>query len=137
MSVNISKRTENPLEVHVRAVELAAYTYKICDNEKVFKPIHKGLVIKIEEIVTDIYCKAWYANNIRVKDAEGWAERANLQKDAERLCTELLCVINIAARVFHLTAKRVKYWGGITLEVQNLLKAWHESDCRRYDKYKE
>lgn len=80
MSVNISKRTENPLEVHVRAVELAAYTYKICDNEKVFKPIHKGLVIKIEEIVTDIYCKAWNANNIRVKDGEGWAERANLQK---------------------------------------------------------
>lgn len=132
MAVNEGARTKGHFMAQIKAWALASYTYKICDNEKIFDPKHKSLVLKIEDLTTDICLRCWHANNIRVNKADDWAERSRLQKEADRLCSDLLCIMQIAKPIFHLRERRIKYWGGLACEVQDLIRAWHQSDGKRY-----
>ena len=134
MSVPEGLRHKGRLEVHIKAQFLASYTAKILANEKVFdRKIDTEIIGRIKNCAYDIYAKAWAANKIHAETCSmNHAWRFGLQEEAILLCDEMLAYIGIAKQVFHLKAKRMKYWGGLIVEVRALLQAWKESDVRRY-----
>ena len=131
MSVPEPLRHKGRLEVHVKAQFLASYTIKILANEKVFPPtVDTELVRRIRACPMDIYAKAWTANKIHAETNEANREmRYRLQEEAILLCDEMLAYIGIAKQVFHLRSKRMKYWGGLIVEVQGLLQGWTNRIC--------
>lgn len=118
--------------VFVKAQELAVYTTRICSNEKVFLPqYYNSMTKKLMDLAQDIYIESWSANNIMVNDADTYNERLKLQREAHRKCNELLALIQLAKPPYHLSAKRVKYWGDMVVDVRNLIYKWKESDIKR------
>lgn len=142
MSVPEGKRGERKMEVFTKANNLAIYTIKICNNKNVFLPEYQSaLTNDIIRTAKDIFISAWDANGIRVTttvdrkvvvDQRKQEERRRLQEVSIRKCNSLLALMQIAQRLFHLSTKRIKYWGGMTIEVRDLLKKWKESDAKRY-----
>ena len=135
MAVPEGLRGPGKLEVFEKALDLATYTITITANKKVFIPEYQGsLTDRINSVALAIYMDAWTANNILVRNAEDFAERRRLQEKAARNCNNLLALMQMAQKVFHLKLTRVKYWGEMTIGVRNLLRAWKESDYKRYSK---
>ena len=136
MSVPEGKRTESRMKVFVEAQELCAYTVQITSNTKTFNPqVDDDIIKRIRNCGYDIYAMAWRANKIRADTSkENRLLRYDLQMDAIGLCDDMLVYIGIAKKVFHLSSKRMKYWAGKILDVQKLLRAWKDSDIRRYGK---
>ena len=140
MTVPASQRSKPNLEAVEKARELAAYTIHITSNPKVFKPEYQtALTNDIVHCAKEIYTCSWKANNINVGEPpkineEARKDRERLQRIAVANCYELLSLIQLAKPVFHLTAKRVKYWGRFTVTCRSILQAWKESDSRRYSK---
>jgi len=133
MSVPVNQRSQGKLEVCVKALDLASYTLKITANRKIFaEELQRSLTDKITGTALDIWTNVWTANNVLVKEEGDLDERLRLQQEAARLCNILLSLIELAGKVFHLTSKRVAYWTGKTVEVRNLIRAWRESDRKRY-----
>lgn len=133
MSVPEGQRKEGRFTLLIKAEELARYTIVITANEKVFLPMYqRALTDKINSYAIDIYTKLRTANEIEVHELGDWEERDKLQKQAADCCNNLLALIDIAKRVFHLNSKRVKYWGTMIVEVRNRIRAWNRSDERRY-----
>ena len=133
MSVPEGLRGTGRLEVIEKALDLADYTITITENPKIFLPEYqKALTDDINRIALAIYIDAWTANNILVRNAEDFAERKRLQERAARNCNNLLALMQLAQKVFHLKLKRIQFWGEKTLNVRNLLRAWKESDYKRY-----
>ena len=134
MSVAEPLRHKGRLEVHVKAQFLATYTAEILKNQRIFSPeVDKNLIDRIRNTSIDIYVKAWQANRIRAETNEiNRAMRYKLQEEAILLCDELHACIGIAKSVYHLRAKRMKYWSGLIQDVRKLLQAWKESDVSRY-----
>lgn len=133
MSVPEGLRGTGKLEVIEKALDLAEYTITITANSKVFLPEYRrSLTDDINRIALDIYVDAWTANNIMVKNGENYMERRHLQEKAARNCNNLLALMQLAQKVFHLKLKRIKYWGEKTINVRGLLRAWKESDYKRY-----
>ena len=133
MSVPEGLRGTGRLEVIEKALDLADYTITITANPKIFLPEYqKALTDDINRIALAIYIDAWTANNILVRNAENFAERKRLQERAARNCNNLLALMQLAQKVFHLKLKRIQFWGEKTLNVRNLLRAWKESDYKRY-----
>lgn len=133
MSVPVNQRTQGKLEVCVKALDLASYTLKITANKKIFaEEFQQSLTDKVNGTALDIWTCVWTANNVLVKDKEDLDERLRLQAEAARQCNVLLSLIELAGKVFHLTYKRVAYWTGKAVEVRNLIRAWRESDKKRY-----
>lgn len=117
MSVPEGLRGTGRLEVIEKALDLADYTITITANSKIFLPEYqKSLTDDINRIALAIYVDAWTANNIKVTNEESYMERRRLQE----------------RKVFHLKLKRIKFWGEKTLNVRGLLRAWRESDYKRY-----
>lgn len=136
MSVTVDKRQENKLDVFIQARNLSNYTIKICSNDRVFLPQYRNsITVDIEKVAKDIFIHAWSANNILVDSPEDLHERLELQISAIRGCNDLLALIQLAKPLFHLTAKRIRYWGTQTMEVRKKLKAWHTNDKKRYKDY--
>ena len=136
MSVVEEKRRKGKLEVCIKALELASYTIQITANEKVFDPKFRAAVT--DDLIShakDIYLICWTANNIRITDDEAtYKERQRLQSKAIVECTTFLGLLDIAKKVFHLETKRVTYWGKKIVECRTLIKAWRDSDRKRYAK---
>ena len=133
MSVPEGLRGTGRLEVIEKALDLADYTITITANPKIFLPEYqKALTDDINRIALAIYIDAWTANNILVRNAENFAERKRLQERAARNCNNLLALMQLAQKVFLLKLKRIQFWGEKTLNVRNLLRAWKESDYKRY-----
>lgn len=117
----------------VKAHALCCYTLKITSNKKVFtEEYREPLTDRITSIAIDIHILCWTANNIIVNSAEDLRDRSELQRRAVIQCTNLLSLIDIAKSMFHLSTKRVVYWGGLALETRRLISAWRESDRKRY-----
>lgn len=139
MSVPESKREENKLQVLLDAQSLAAYTLRICKNPKVFIPEFQHLLTdKIASTAVDIFVSLWTANNILMKPGtenftDNQKERKRLQDEAARNCNNLLALIQIAKPIFHLSGKRVRFWGKNIIKVRNLTRAWQESDNKRFN----
>lgn len=133
MSVPVNERSHGKLEACVKARDLAVYTIQITKNKKIF-------VAEYQEAITDdiirtavsIHMLAWTANNILVNSRADLDERLSLQEQACRQCNVLLSLIDIAKPLFHLDTKRVVYWGTKVIETRNLIRAWRESDRKRY-----
>ena len=138
MAVPESKREENKLQVLLDAQSLAAYTLRICKNPKVFDPEYRdAFTYKITDTSIDIFVRLWTANNILMKPGtenfnDNRRERKRLQDEAARYCNNMLALIQIAKPLFHLTGKRVRFWGKNIIKVRNLIRAWQESDNKRF-----
>ncbi len=118
------------------AMNLAVYTIQICNNKNIFLPEYQSsLTDDIIRTAKDIYIHTWTANNIRVTETEKkelWAWRSKLQRQAILDCNNLLALIGLARRLFHLKGKKAKYWSEKTLKTRNYIKKWRESDQKRY-----
>ena len=137
-NVRENERSKSKLEVIVKASELALYTHKILKNKNVFDPEIDDLTIEHLKLSSkNIYKYTYMANSIRVGNALDWVRRDNYQNIAIDCCAELLINIGLAKSLYHLRSKRVKYWSGLIVEERKLIRAWNESDSRRYKDYLE
>ena len=136
MSVPVNERSHGKLEAYTKAYELAVYTIKITSNKKVFTEEYQNAVTdKIISCATDIYLLTGSANDIAVKtqdDIENFHQRIGLQKTALQKCGELSKLIVLSKPLFHLSSKRVKYWAGLVRDARTLIKAWSDSDIKRF-----
>ena len=133
MSVPVNQRTHGKLEVCVKANDLCCYTLQITANKKNFtQEFQESLTNRIVEAAIDIHTLCWSANNILVNSVDDLRERTMYQEKAAIKCNILLSLIDVAKRIFHLSTKRVTYWAGKTIETRNLIRAWRESDLKRY-----
>lgn len=133
MSVPEGLRKCGKLKVLVEALDLTDYTLTITANSKVFVPEYKSVLTdKINELVLNIYINLFTANNIVVKSEMDARERHQLQMVAITQCNDLLALIQIAQKVFHLKLKRIKYWGSKIISVKLLIKSWARADVERY-----
>ena len=133
MSVPTGRRQENKFEVFLEAQALTVYTIKICCNKKVFLPEYQSAITDdIIRTAKDIYVNIWQANNILVKKKAHAVKRLELQREAAMQCNNLIALMQIAKTVFHLSSKRIKFWGASTIKVRGLIRAWAEADKKRY-----
>lgn len=134
MSVTANRRRSGKLEVLTKANELCVYTIKICANPNIFLPeFQNALTDDIIKTSKNIFMYAWKANGIVVgRNYENKISRLNYQELAIDSCNDLLALMQIAQKLFHLKSKRIEYWGKLTIEVRTMLRAWKNSDERRY-----
>lgn len=136
MSVPVNQRSHGKLEAYSKAYELATYTIKITSNKKIFtEEYQEALTDKIISASLDIYLLAGEANDISVRtadDEQNYHDRIRIQTEAHRKCGELSRLILLAKPIFHLSAKRVKYWSQLVKDTRTLIKAWSDSDKKRF-----
>lgn len=133
MSVPVNERGQGKLTVCVKAHELCCYTLQITANEKVFtEKYREALTNRIVDTAIGIHTLCWTANNVLVNSEEDLNERTAMQEKAVIECNNLLSYIQIAKKLYHLSTKRVTYWGGQTAELRKLIRAWRDSDRKRY-----
>ena len=140
MAVNVGHRNvpdtpaNRQLEACQKAMELALHTIKICNNKNIFTVEYQdALTNDIIRCAKDIYVFAWNGNNVYVtKDNGRWEQREKLQLLAISKCNELLALINIARRLFHLKGSKVKYWSQMTIDTRMILRKWHEANAKQY-----
>ena len=137
MSVPVNQRSHGKLEAYSKAYELIVYTMKITNNKKIFNvQYQRELTDRIVNSALGIYLLVGRANDITVKtknDKENYKKRLALQSEALLKCSDLNRLIFLAKPIFHLTTKRVKYWVGLTQDTRNLIKAWSDSDKKRFE----
>ena len=92
-----------------------------------------SLVNRVREQARQIYILAQSANDVNL-EKEPWRknERLGNQKEAIKLCGEHLAAIQLCKKHFHLSSKKVKFWGELTIKARNYLMKWHDSDKDRY-----
>lgn len=149
---DLSDRKPNSFTPVVAAMELADYVLLITGNPRSF-PTHKtdvkqsmdgrlslevamlddALVSKVREQAYQIYMMASRANRINLRyQPYRKQERLRRQQEAIALCEDHLCTIQLCRKHFHLSSKRIKYWGTLTIKTRNAIEKWHESDVARY-----
>lgn len=133
MSVVSSKRGVGRLAVFTKANDLAAFTIRICSNEKNFPKHYRWCVTsKIVDAALDIYNYITMANSVYVQSENDIALRHQFQQKAIASSYALLSMIDIAYRTFGIDSTKIDHWTGMILEVQNLLRNWKKSDNDRY-----
>lgn len=140
MAVNVGQRNvpdtpaNRQLDACYKAMELVIHTIKICSNKNIFTAEYQeALTNDIIRCAKDIYVYAWNGNNVYVQPGNGrWKEREKLQLAAISKCNELLALINIARRLFHLKGGKVKYWSQMTIDARQLIHKWHEANAKQY-----
>lgn len=134
MSVPKSKRSEGQLTVLVKANELATHTIKICSNEKNFPKHYRWCITnKIVDSALDINNYITMANAVFVTDKNDVALRKQFQTKAIAASYALLSMMDIAYRTFGIESKKIEYWTGLVIEVQNYLRNRKKSDAERYN----
>lgn len=149
---DLSDRKPNDFTPVVLSMELADYVLHITNNSKKFpvcktilKESDDGTMISKVNLLDDtlvntirdqayqIYMNVSRANRINLKyQPDRKQERLDRQLKAISLCEDHLCTIQLCRKYFHLSSKRIKYWGKMTVSVRNAIEKWHESDVRRY-----
>ena len=136
MSVPVNQRSHGKLEAYTKAYDLVTYTLKITKNKKILsEEYQEQLTDHIIAAALDVYMLIGYANGLQVrtaKDEEDFRERIKTQDEAIRRCGDLMRLIFLAKPIFHLSSKRVTYWHGMTKDTRNLIKAWSDSDKKRF-----
>lgn len=138
MSVTVDQREEGKFSLAVKAEFLASYILEITANENVFLPEYrKGLTDDIVETAKNIYLGIREANDVTVRlgtvfHLQDYTDRNRLQREALRNCERLLYLIDLAHRLFHLSSKRVKYWGKLVKNVKDRVHGWIDDDTERY-----
>lgn len=117
----------------MKAHDLCVYTLQITANKNVFAAEYQAaLTDKIIATAINIHTLLWSANNIFVKTQDDLSRRSRLQEEAAIQCNVLLSLIDIAKSLFHLSTKRVIFWSTKAIETRALIRAWKESDARRF-----
>lgn len=138
MSVAVDQREEGKFSLAVKAEFLASYTLEITANENVFVPEYRrGLTDDIVETAKNIYLGIREANDVTVRmgtrfQLKDYTDRNELQREALRNCKRLLYLIDLAHRRFHLSSKRVKYWGKLVKNVKDRIHGWIDDDTERF-----
>ena len=136
MSVPVNERSHGKLEAYTKAYELATYTLRITSNKKVFtEEFQEQLTDYIISASLDIYLLVGNANDLQVRtanDKQNYEERQKMQKKALDQCGNMGRLILLAKQIFHLSSKRIKYWCGLVKETRTLIKAWSDSDKKRF-----
>lgn len=140
MAVNVGQRNvpDTPatrqLEAAQKALDLAIHTIKICGNNNVFDPKYQeSLTNDIIDCAKQIYLDVWIGNNIYVRPDNGrWKDRERYQLDALTKCCELIGLINLARRLFHLKGTKVRYWTQLTIDTSAIIRKWHEANAKQY-----
>lgn len=138
MSVPVGEREEGKFSLAIAAENLASYTIHITANENVFlADYRRSITDDIVECAKNVYIYIMDANDVKVRtetpfQRRDWNERYRLQKEALRNARRLLRLIDIAHRVFHLSSKRVKYWGGKVISIRNRIQGWIDDDTARF-----
>lgn len=138
MSVTVDQREEGKFSLAVKAEFLASYTLEITANENVFVPEYRrGLMDDIIETAKNIYLGIREANDVTVRmgtrfQLKDYTDRNELQREALRNCKRLLYLIDLAHRRFHLSSKRVKYWGKLVKNVKDRIHGWIDDDTERF-----
>lgn len=136
MSVPVNRRSHGKLEAYSKAYELATYTLLITKNKKVFTEEHQDdLTNHLVDAALSIYTLVGSANDMQVRteaDRKNFDERIEMQSAALKKCGDMTRLILLAKSVFHLSSKRVTYWTGLTKETRGLIKAWSDSDVKRF-----
>lgn len=137
MSVPVNERSHGKLEVYAKAYELATYTLRITSNKNVFtEEFQKQLTDHIIAASLNIYLLVGGANDLKVrtdKDRQNYEDRQKMQKEALVQCGDMSRLILLAKPIFHLSSKRIKYWCGLVKETRTLIKAWSDSDKKRFE----
>lgn len=133
MSVVKSQRGEGQLAVITKARELAAYSIKICSNEKNFPKRYRWCITnKIVDAAIEISNYAVMANSVFVKDETDFKLRKQYQTKALSATCALLNMMDMAYKTFGIESDRIEYWTRQTVEVQTLLRNWRKTDIERY-----
>lgn len=137
MSVPEPQRTEGKLEVIEKARELAAYTLKITKNKKIFVPDYQDTVTdEINRLAIRIHMDTYEANEVVVTTPQDYIDRRKLQQSAQRACSDLLAMIDLAKPIFHLSGRRIEYWSGKVKKERALIRGWRDKDAERYRQYR-
>ena len=146
-----NQHKENSFTPVTAALELADYVFQITGNLKWFpdcsvKEQREGdkvtqllvfrddsLVNTVREEARQIYHLVFTANEINL-NRQPWRKNERLTRQAEAiaLCGDLLADILLCRKHFHLTSKRIKYWGGLVRGTRAAIERWHDSDKARY-----
>ena len=138
MSVPAGEREEGRFTLPIKAEQLASYTIQITANEKVFLPEYrKAVTDDIVKTAKNIYLGIREANDTSVRvgtvfHRKDYLERNQLQRKALRDAKRLLYLIDLAHRLFHLSSKRVAYWGSMVQNVRNRIQGWMDDDAARF-----
>ena len=135
MSVPKGDRSEGKLEVIVKARELAIYTIQITNNPRNFNPqVDSTIIEMLKRSAIQIYQDCRKANKLSLRHGmtSDYNERQMMQELAINQCEELVGLIEIAKSLYHVSSKRIEFWVDMTYQVQTKVKAWKESDTRRF-----
>ena len=103
------------------------------DQDRVLVLTQDSLTRRVREQAYQIYILAHTANEINVnREPERANERLWKQTQAISLCEEQLATIQACRKRFHLSYKKIKFWGDKVIKVRDSLKAWHTSDKGRF-----
>lgn len=112
---------------------LCLHVLHITSNAKVFTDEHSDVTGRIRELATGIYLCAFCANKINANNnPKKWAERCADQESAYKGIVEMLGLIPLARKLFHLRKGKSEFWTKLTKEAMDLVKAWHEGDLERF-----
>ena len=133
MSVPEGMRSESKLEVCVKARKFAAYVAKVTGNRNRFPEECAMVAYRLADSAMAVNSLTWEANNVRVDgNPERAARRLALQDMAANAMNAHLADLEVARSACHMSRKRYHHWSTRAIEVRNLLRAWRESDRRRY-----
>ena len=133
MSVLSRLRSESELSVILKARELTVYTMTVCSNERRFPKRYRWcLNAKLIDEAQELLRKLTFANSMRADDPAEGQRRRVMQAEAMAHSFCLLTEINLAFEFFGLPEREVRYWTGLVMEVQRLLKTWQKSDAARF-----
>ena len=132
MSVKVCDRSQGKLEVISKAMDFAAHTIKICDNDNVFPKRHRLSVNA--DIIKEVKMIAKLINRANTK--RSYEKRLELQEQALDLTNDIEIDMEIAYRTIrqNFTEKKLDYWLQLLLEVRSLLKGWIKSDAQEQKK---
>ena len=131
MSVVKYKRGKSKFEVLVKANELAAFTIRICSNEKNFPKRYRwAITSKIVNEAIDI-CRYIRKANKRVLNREmlkEYKKRRKYQNKALGRIDSMLALMDIAYYTFHIKDEKIDNWVDMVVSLQTLLEGWKKSD---------
>lgn len=132
MSVKVCDRTQGKLESLTKAMEFAAHTIRICDNDNVFPKRHRLSVVA--DIIKEVKLIAKLINRANKKDLEkNNIQRRKLQDLALDTLDDVEIDMEIAYRtiVANFPEKKLDYWLQLLLEVRSKVKAWIRADAEK------
>ncbi len=138
MSVPEGARGEGKFSLAMKAEELARYTIQITANKNVFLAEYQSsLTDDIVVQAKNAYLYIREANEIipdptSFEYARDRRDRQRLQKEAIKSLKRLVWLIDLAHHTFHLSRQRVKYWGGMAINIRERTYHWMKSDMQRF-----